>query len=234
MYKIYRYISPNGKSYIGQTCLSLDKRAGIDGVEYIKSCPKFANAIHKYGWEWFKKHREILKSDLTLQQANYWETYYIGYYDALDNGYNIAIGGSNALDSISPTRPIVGINCQNHQIRRFASVSEAARFVDGVNTAITQCLNKESRTSYGYIWLDEDEYQTLNEEDIQKLYQIVPNQYLKPCKSVVCIETGEEFSSIKEAALKYNVDSSWLSKACRGLAKTAGGKHWRFTNNVDK
>lgn len=34
VYKVYRYWSPSGKSYIGQTCNSLDFRAGKDGIRY--------------------------------------------------------------------------------------------------------------------------------------------------------------------------------------------------------
>lgn len=227
MYRIYRYISPNNKSYIGQTNRTLDARAGTDGKSYINKCPKFGRAILKYGWDWFKNHREILKDDLTAEQANYWEVYYIGYYHSIDEGYNISIGGQ-ALDSIANKRPVVGIDCSNHKIKIFESVSEAARYVDSSYTCIIQCLEHKSRTSHGYVWMDLEEYNSLTNEAKEEIFQIIPNQYLKPCKPIMCIETGEYFNSIKDAAMKYKIDSSWLSKAARGMAKTAGGKHWRF------
>ena len=33
-YKIYQYLSPSKKKYIGQTCTSLKVRSGLDGQKY--------------------------------------------------------------------------------------------------------------------------------------------------------------------------------------------------------
>ncbi|SCJ53067.1 NUMOD4 motif [uncultured Clostridium sp.] len=43
-------------------------------------------------------------------------------------------------------------------------------------------------------------------------------------KKVFCITTGELFSSIKEAGEKYDIDSTYIIKACKGIQKS-GGKH---------
>jgi len=93
-YIVYKYTSPSNKIYIGQTCKSLDRRAS-NGTGYIH-CTYFYSAILKYGLENFK--REILKENLTLDEANYWEEYYINYYDSAnrENGYNIRPGGNNS------------------------------------------------------------------------------------------------------------------------------------------
>lgn len=47
-------------------------------------------------------------------------------------------------------------------------------------------------------------------------------------KPVRCIETGEIFSSGKEAAETMGLDPSHISKVCRGKAKTTGGYHFEF------
>ena len=93
-YIIYKYTSPSNKIYIGQTCRNLDRRAA-NGIGYIH-CTHFYSAILKYGLENFK--REILKENLTLDEANYWEEYYINYYDSSnrEKGYNIRLGGNNS------------------------------------------------------------------------------------------------------------------------------------------
>lgn len=90
-YKIYMYISPSNKVYIGQTCNTLKRRAG-NGSNY-KGCTFFYQAILKYGFENFTS--QILKDNLSLEEANYWEKYYIQYYDSTnrEKGYNISIGG---------------------------------------------------------------------------------------------------------------------------------------------
>lgn len=62
-----------------------------------KTCTKFYNAIQKYGWENF--NHEILKDNLTLEEANILEEYYIKFYHSQDNGFNLSSGGLNHLAS---------------------------------------------------------------------------------------------------------------------------------------
>ncbi|MBN9647722.1 NUMOD4 motif-containing HNH endonuclease [Terrisporobacter glycolicus] len=41
-------------------------------------------------------------------------------------------------------------------------------------------------------------------------------------KKIYCVTTGEEFSYIRDAARKYNIDPSDIGKCCRGKRKTVG------------
>ena len=47
-------------------------------------------------------------------------------------------------------------------------------------------------------------------------------------KGVACVETGEIFSSIRQASKSSNVDFSNIAKCCKGKLKTAGGYHWQY------
>lgn len=47
-------------------------------------------------------------------------------------------------------------------------------------------------------------------------------------KQIICIETGQTYSSIKDAALQLNLNSSYISNACKGRYKTAYGYTWRY------
>lgn len=47
-------------------------------------------------------------------------------------------------------------------------------------------------------------------------------------KRVLCVETGVIYSSTREAARQTGIDQSSISKACRGIQKTAGGYHWKY------
>lgn len=101
-YIIYKYTSPSGKIYIGQTCLGIRKRAGVNGEKYLRknkdgnfNQPLIANAILKYGWDNFTK--EILFKNLSQEEANEKEIEMIEYYKSSDRryGYNIRSGGES-------------------------------------------------------------------------------------------------------------------------------------------
>jgi len=91
-YCVYKHTSPSGKSYIGQT-KNLKKRSR-DHQHNSSGCTLFLKAIKKYGWDNF--NHEILKDNLTLDEANYWEEFYIDSHNTLSpHGYNLKNGGLN-------------------------------------------------------------------------------------------------------------------------------------------
>ena len=93
-YCVYKHTNKiNGKVYIGQSS-NIKERWSRKGTCY-KGCTYFYNAIQKYGWDNFE--HIILKDSLSLEEANYWEEYYIKQYNSTDNnfGYNLSLGGNN-------------------------------------------------------------------------------------------------------------------------------------------
>ena len=87
------FTSPSGHKYIGQTC-NLQKR--ITSHKNIKNsrCSVFNRAIKKYGFENFDL--EILKENLSQEEAHKYEEYYIKSYNTISpNGYNLTSGGLN-------------------------------------------------------------------------------------------------------------------------------------------
>jgi len=86
------HTAPSGKSYIGQT---FDYQRRCWEHKKQQRCTAFARAIQKYGWDNFK--HEILKDNLSLEEANIWEKFYIERFNTLKpNGYNIRTGGKNS------------------------------------------------------------------------------------------------------------------------------------------
>ena len=93
-YYIYMHKNKiNGKIYIGQTCQKPEYRWN-NGKNYI-NCSYFYKAIQKYGWDNFE--HIILEENLTLEQANEKEEYYIKLYNSInpEKGYNLQKGGNN-------------------------------------------------------------------------------------------------------------------------------------------
>lgn len=82
-----------------------------------------------------------------------------------------------------------------------------------------------------------------NSSTIKKMSEVAKKTNRKPTeeaiahsvevnrKSVKCIETGEVFNSVIEAALSINKkDTSHICEVCKGKRKTAYGFHWEYAN----
>ena len=190
----------NGKRYIGQSN-NIKRR-----LNEHKRCQSCAPVIEK-------------------------EIYYI---TQLKPEYNLTKGGKSGLrgykhsnsfgEKISKT--LIGnqygakkvINVETGEI--FNSIKNAAESVGKSRDVIWRALYGRIKTAGGYHWkfLSEyDEHEILCDE---KPYR----------KTVMCIETGEIFSSARAAAKSVGVSFSLISIALHGKCKTAGGFRWKFAN----
>lgn len=103
-YYIYCHINKiNNKRYVGLTSRNPpSKRWGHNGI-YYKQCTCFYNAIQEYGWDNFE--HIILKENLTIEEAVYFERYYIKLYNTISpNGYNLTSGGEIKKEISKETR----------------------------------------------------------------------------------------------------------------------------------
>ena len=98
-YKIYKYTNLiTGMSYIGQTCQTLKKRAGLNMIKY-RECEKFWEAIQHYGTDCWSD--EILWDGLTLDEANIYEQVEIRDNETLyPYGYNLSYGSEQSEETI--------------------------------------------------------------------------------------------------------------------------------------
>lgn len=55
----------------------------------------------------------------------------------------------------------------------------------------------------------------------------------KVSKAVVCIETGEVFSSQKEAGKIKGITYRHICECCKGKKQTCGGYHWRYATREE-
>lgn len=102
---IYKYRSPSGKNYIGQTINLFEKR----NRQHINDAKNNSNkifhiSIRKYGIENFEY--EILQHAFSKEELNKLEIYYIEKYNSYyknGNGYNMTLGGEGANGYI-PTK----------------------------------------------------------------------------------------------------------------------------------
>lgn len=85
MGQIYRHVSPSGKSYVGLTKDTWQKRSR--GGKGYKAHTKFAAAIRKYGWDNFS--HEVLETFDDREELLKRESFWIAHFDSINNGYNM-------------------------------------------------------------------------------------------------------------------------------------------------
>lgn len=140
VYRITNII--NGKSYIGQTIHSKEKRFS-QHCSRSEGCVYLNNAIVKYGRKNFKI--AVLSRCGSIEEMNHREKYYIKLFDTLSpNGYNLRSGGrKNSLPSKSTLEKMTFANkkkMENSETRRKISVSLKEYYVNNPNARFIHSL----------------------------------------------------------------------------------------------
>lgn len=207
-YCVYIHINKiNNKKYIGQTIYGNNpNKRWIKGKGY-RHCPKFYNAIQKYGWDNFE--HEIIASNLTEDEANNFEELLIKKLNTTNskNGYNLQYGGEHNLHSLETKQKM-------SKGRKGKSPSKEHR------KHLSDAIKGEKHFYYG-------KHHT--EEEKKNLSINSPKN-----KSVLCVETNTTYRSMMEAQRATGINNSLICNCCKGKKKTAGGYHWRYANEVEQ
>lgn len=207
----YKKKSSNKIVYVGQTN-NLDYRH----KQHIKYDPYNPNnkeynyplsrGIRKYGENEYELI--ILEDDLTLEQLNDREIYWIKYYDTYFNGYNQSTGGAN------PVKPIFDDNLINLVIEMLKDYDNSFQDIcDKTGLSITHIYNINTGNRR-------------KRDNIQ--YPIRPNNVvgtrglkISPEQNIeihhLLLNTPKEFKEIGEM---YNCNAATISRINRGLTKS--------------
>lgn len=179
----------NNKVYVGQTIESTNPANRWNkGFGYTKS-PLFWQAIQEFGWNNFT--HEVLKTDLTKEEADYWERYYIKQYNSTNNefGYNIKKGGQ-PLRTLSIDEEINIINtyleCQN--------ASQTSSITQHNNRTVSRVLKTNGFDFY-----------TVDKEKIIELYK----QHNSEIK--VHELTGYSCTTIRKVLVENGIDTKYIN-----------------------
>lgn len=229
-----------------------------NGLGYLNSHHKiFAAAIEEFGgveaWNINWSH-EILETNIeTIEQANKRERYWIAFYhtfigDAHCMGYNATPGGDGTAGRIMSDKE----KEYRRQLKLGTKASEAtkqkmSRTRKGKPQHMTEKKIQQINNMHE-IWKGQHHTEeslskireaslgrTHSEQTKQKIRQAKlanTNKTLRPGsgikKPVRCIDTNEEFASITEASLKYNISKSSIMSCAKGNRRTAGGYRWEY------
>lgn len=232
-YCVYKHISPCGKIYIGTTKQIPQLRWGKNGNGYKKQ-PAFYNDILKYGWENIR--HEILETELTKNEAENMERYYISIYKSNNAlyGYNKSSGG---IDTTTFNK--------EHNLNVSNGLKGKPR-PDSVKKRVSECAKQRVGSKnpfYGHKHSEKTkriigEYsknRIISEQSKEKMreHSFYKGKYGKEHNrsiGCICIETNIEYGSLQEAMRKTNIDSTSISRCCRGKQNTAGKYHWKYSN----
>ena len=228
-YIVYRHTSPSGKSYIGLTCQTMERRSR-NGEGY-KECTAFYYAIRKYGWDNFS--HEVLERDLSFTQACERERYYISLFDSLTtgNGYNLENGGrvnccvsDETKMKISKTlRGRKGHPLSEEHKRKLSEYHKGKK----VPPKSEDTRKKLSIALTGRKF-SEEHCRHISES--KKGTQVGKNN--PRARKVRCVETGVVFDTIKDAGEFIGGSPKNIISVCRGKLKTSGGYHWEYVEEV--
>lgn len=227
-YSVYKHTSPSGKVYIGITAKPV-KRRWRGGSAYRNNTHFYA-AIKKYGWGAFR--HVVIASGLTREQACDMERDLIKKFDSTnpDRGYNHSPGGDKTTlgYKYSPeSRKLISEKAKGRR-KGVPLTDEHKEHIRQALTGRKQTAEQreKARRALG------DRFQT--EAARKKQKENTPKGARHPkAQPVVCVDTGETWGYIQEAADATGVSRSSISRCCRGSQKTAGGYKWSYALRLE-
>lgn len=165
---IYKYTSPNGKSYIGQTIRTPKERANDSYGHGYKGCTAFYNAIVYYGGlqNFQMQVLEEVEDNTLLDEL---EKSYIKEYDTLvPNGYNIDKGGSTGSDSKNIC--VCKYSLEGQLLETYPSMTLAAKANNCSISGISEVCAGRKTSLMGFRWSKEDEPLSHKRVKVRKIY----------------------------------------------------------------
>lgn len=217
-YTVYCHTLFDGRKYIGVTSQNVSRRwrngKGYEGDN------RFFDAIQKYGWESFD--HEIIATNLSETDAHKLEKKLIKENNTQDilHGFNTAGGGKGFTNPSEERRKELSemftkINTGKKHTEEFKKRASERMKGDRNPNAHGKALTKERIEQFR-------EYAKKPKTDEQKRKMSLSARKVK----VVCVETGKEFCSMKEAAKEMGAKYTSLSCAVYRGTRCAG-YHWK-------
>lgn len=231
---IYKYTSPSGKVYIGQTTRERDRRAEFLRLNQPYGGDKINNARKKYLPENFTY--EVIESyrfqneDEAINTLDDREIFWIAYYDSFRNGYNSTLGGGNGLgrEVTEATRLKISEKLKGSTLSEQTKqkISESNKGKHSKSPTL-EARKKMSESHKGLtVW-----------NTGKKFNEAQMTSYLegrkKVQKAILCLDkiSGEviaKYTSTKEAAETLGCTSQGINNVLKGRNKTCKGYKWIY------
>lgn len=225
-YIVYVHINKiNGKKYVGLTKYGDNpNKRWRNGTHYEGTY--FDRAIKKYGWDNFE--HTILEKELTLEQANQKEKYYIKLYNSnnSDFGYNSTSGGDTEFTFTEET--LKKLSKASKERKRRPLTQEERDFI---SQRTREAMNEPERRTHMLEVYQSEDWLKKNSEATKKQWE---NTDLKARvqkangKAVKCTETGMIYPSAMEAARHCNMSRYQIGRSAQGGHLSSYEFHWEY------
>lgn len=261
---VYIHAFPNGKKYVGITSQTTEERWGSRGQGYTERCRKIHAAINKYGWE-NVHHEIVKESLTKAEAEELEQKLIELYRTTEDDyGYNIEKGGLCFSGATSETRENLKISKRKrpHVVSEeykkqlsewysgvknpFYGKKHTAESIEKMSEAhrgkipSEETRKKRSQTAKQY-YVDHPEKREQRRQMAHIIcrteeYRESRREYCQRFgRKVMCVETGEVFSSIKRAGREMGIDGTSITHCLNNpnKYKTAGSYHWVLCEGGD-
>ena len=234
---IYMYTNKiNGKGYVGKAeDFLIRKQTHIYG-SYNKKNKRdyntpFHRAIRKYGIENFEV--TILKENLTKDEMNYWEDYYIETFDLYaknGKGYNVAKGGRGGNTYAGKTEE------EMEEYRRKQSELQKGKNVGKHHTE--EAKQKMSKNHADFSGENHPMHgKHHSEESKQKMSEAKKGENHPRAKRVAQYDLNGNLIKIwdyaKQASEELGINRGNICSCCKGKLKSAGGFVWKYAEQTE-
>lgn len=219
---VYKYTSPSGKSYIGQTTYSLYDRAGLNGRSY-QNCSVFYDAIKKYGLENFKIEilDEVEEKDLERVESEYIQK----HNTLLPNGYNYYLHGSGPRQLLHTKTVIDVYDLKLNYLATFSSLIDCAREYNIPYQSISDCINHKIDHYKDKVYVKNGEKPTIP--------KVIQTHGRKTAQYDLNGNLIAIYKSANEAARAIGKNSTAgrnIRSVCAGNRNMAYGFKWQFVD----
>lgn len=215
LYTIYQLAFPNGKVYIGLTKNLKNRIESHIWHRSSKGRPIF-HAIKKYKDSF---QVSVLEKNLSLEEAEFLEKYYIKQCDSTDikYGYNLSPGGTSGNIQSSE-----GKRRWKEKMIAYISISEHKQ-------KATKTLNdnreKAKIAHKEFIKNNPNFYKNVNKGRKRTNETILKQARSRGGRDFYCVETGEIFQLLTQAAKRFGVDKRRIFEVLIKRKKTIFKKY---------
>lgn len=242
-YSIYSHTSPKGKVYIGLTKhKNVAARWRSNGRGY-RMHTVFSRAIKKYGWDNFE--HKIVRTGLTLEEAQALERELIAFYKSLKMSYNMDEGGACTPEPAYGNKAATGMrrihNEESGQEKNVLPEELDEYLSQGWKLGLSQSTKdnigksmKGLRTSEGRVLSDETKKKISATSKGRKLSAESRAKIGKASSKRIRINNGVENRAVHEEELEWFLSRGYKLGEDRSLPSPHGSlKRIWITNGVE-